>query len=150
MSNLKTQVVEWAAAKGLLTNVTPERIESQTLKVIEEIGETAGAYLKGNRENLIDGIGDIAVTIIILAAMKGEEITEATPMEVYKNQLICVTASVLLSIDYPGYLSESMCCLDKFATSQDLSLKNCLQAAYNIISKRTGKMVGDTFIKDEA
>lgn len=67
----KKEVLEWAKEKGLTVNVTPEMIEKQSLKVLEEIGETAGAYLKGNREDLIDGIGDCAVTMLILAEMRG-------------------------------------------------------------------------------
>lgn len=30
-----------------------------------------------------------------------------------------------------------------------LSLVDCLESAYNVISKRTGKMVGGVFVKDE-
>jgi NTP pyrophosphatase (non-canonical NTP hydrolase) len=36
------------------------------------------------------------------------------------------------------------------AEMQGVSLKNCLEGAYNIISKRTGKMVDGQFVKDNA
>ena len=32
---------------------------------------------------------------------------------------------------------------------QGMDLENCLQSAYNVISKRTGKMMNGQFIKDE-
>jgi len=32
---------------------------------------------------------------------------------------------------------------------QDLSLEECLESAYNVISKRTGKMVDGQFVKDK-
>lgn len=32
---------------------------------------------------------------------------------------------------------------------QGLSLEECLESAYNVISKRTGKMVDGQFVKDE-
>lgn len=35
------------------------------------------------------------------------------------------------------------------AKMQGLSLENCLESAYNVISKRTGKMVNGTFVKDK-
>lgn len=34
------------------------------------------------------------------------------------------------------------------AEMQGLSLVECLESAYNVISKRTGKMINGTFIKD--
>lgn len=35
------------------------------------------------------------------------------------------------------------------AELQGLNLVECLESAYNVISKRTGKMVDGTFVKDE-
>lgn len=35
------------------------------------------------------------------------------------------------------------------AEMQGLKLENCLESAYNIISKRTGKMLNGQFVKDE-
>lgn len=34
------------------------------------------------------------------------------------------------------------------ARMQDLSLEDCLESAYNVIAKRTGKMVNGQFVKD--
>ena len=34
------------------------------------------------------------------------------------------------------------------AKMQDLSLEKCLESAYNVISKRTGKMINGQFVKD--
>lgn len=55
---------DWARPKGLLK---PENHQAQAMKVVEELGETFGAILKGKREEVVDGIGDILVTLIILA-----------------------------------------------------------------------------------
>lgn len=150
MHNLQKDVVQWAQDKGLLTHVTPERIEKQTLKVLEEIGETAGAYLKGNREELIDGIGDVAVTLIILGAMRGHEITILDFQRDNQTFLMSVVeATTFYSQDLDEhYLKMAYTHLDLFAKSQDLELGDCLQSAYNVIAKRTGKMVNGTFIKD--
>ena len=36
------------------------------------------------------------------------------------------------------------------AEMQGFKLTDCLEAAYNVISKRNGKMINGTFLKDEA
>jgi phosphoribosyl-ATP pyrophosphohydrolase len=146
MEELQLLVIEWAREKGLLTNVTPKRIFDQTDKVLEELGETAGARLKQNREGLIDGIGDIAVTLIILNAMKGN-VPIKTPKPLFPNEKgsLALVAKLFLA----GHLTGAMFELSFFASNHDLKLQDCLQVAYDVISKRTGKMVGDTFIKDE-
>ena len=61
-------VTNWAENKDLLKK---EHAYAQALKVLEEIGETAGALLKNNEEGVIDGIGDVFVTLIILCKQLG-------------------------------------------------------------------------------
>jgi NTP pyrophosphatase (non-canonical NTP hydrolase) len=74
---LSENVIEWAYDKGILER---ENAPKQMLKVLEEVGETAGALLKGNESELKDGIGDSFVTLIILSKQLGltpEECLEA-------------------------------------------------------------------------
>lgn len=148
IEKLQALVYLWAQEKGLLTDVTPLMIEKQTLKVLEEVGETAGAYLKGNREELIDGIGDVAVTIIILAAMNNGAVVP-NPFPSKQNDLISVAAEVSQCrvLGYSG-LIFAFNTLDNFAKNQFLDLSECLEVAYNVISKRTGNMVNGAFIKN--
>jgi phosphoribosyl-ATP pyrophosphohydrolase len=68
MQKLIDNVIKWADDKSL---VDKEKSTKQMLKVMEEVGETASALAKGDREELIDGIGDVFVTLIILAAQNG-------------------------------------------------------------------------------
>lgn len=68
MTNIVNNVIEWARDKNL---VDPEKSSKQMLKVMEEVGETASALAKGNMVELKDGIGDVFVTLIILAAQNG-------------------------------------------------------------------------------
>ena len=44
---------------------------------MEEIGETAAAIARGQRNEMIDGIGDSFVTLIILAYQNGIDPTDA-------------------------------------------------------------------------
>ena len=61
-------VTQWADDKNILK---PENSTKQMLKVMEKVGETAGALAKGDRLELKDGIGDSFVTLIILAQQCG-------------------------------------------------------------------------------
>lgn len=150
LEELQTLVIEWAENKGLLTDVTPERIEKQTLKVLEEIGETAGAYIKGDAPQLIDGIGDVAVTLIIVGAMKGHPIGFTNYERKIQHPLLSTNECLIFysQDDDAEYLNHAYTHLSIFATSQGLDFGECLESAYNVIAKRTGKMVNGTFIKD--
>jgi NTP pyrophosphatase (non-canonical NTP hydrolase) len=65
---LSDNVIGWAEDKGILER---ENAPKQMLKVLEEVGETAGSLLKSNEEGIKDGIGDSFVTLIILAKQLG-------------------------------------------------------------------------------
>ena len=63
MDELIENVKKWAEEKNLLKK---ENSKAQMLKVLEEVGETAGALLKNKNKEIIDGLGDSFVTLIIL------------------------------------------------------------------------------------
>jgi NTP pyrophosphatase (non-canonical NTP hydrolase) len=94
---LEKLVIEWSREKGILQNGTPR---AQAMKTWEETDELITAIENDDKEEIIDALGDILVTIIIQAEMQG------------------------------------------------LSLESCLESAYNVIAKRTGKMVNGQFQKD--
>lgn len=50
--------------------------KSQTMKVMEEVGELSAAINKQDRLKLIDSIGDTLVTVILLAQMEGLDPTK--------------------------------------------------------------------------
>lgn len=61
-------ITQWADDRGILVS---ENAPKQSMKVMEELGETMGAILKGKNTDVIDGIGDILVTVIILSKQLG-------------------------------------------------------------------------------
>ena len=63
MDELIQQVEQWSIDKGLQDNDSSK----QFLKVTEEVGEVAAALARSNKDMLKDGIGDVVVTLIILA-----------------------------------------------------------------------------------
>ena len=94
---LETAVEQWAQDKGIFEKATPI---AQALKTLEETTELCVAINKDDRDEIIDAIGDIIVTLIIQAKM------------------------------------------------QRVSVEQCLESAYNVISKRAGKMINGQFVKD--
>ena len=96
-NELEALVIAWATQKEILKNGTPAR---QCEKTLEEVEELADAIFDNNKEEIVDALGDILVTIIIQAELQG------------------------------------------------VSLVECLESAYNVIAKRTGKMVNGQFQKD--
>jgi NTP pyrophosphatase (non-canonical NTP hydrolase) len=62
---------DWADKRGLYDKGDPK---TQALKLVEEVGETCRAILKGNDMEAIDGIGDCVVVLTNLAELLGESI----------------------------------------------------------------------------
>ena len=72
MDRLVKLVEKWSKDKDL------DKAESskQMLKTLEELGEVASALARGQVEELKDGIGDVIVTLIILAQQQGLSVEE--------------------------------------------------------------------------
>jgi NTP pyrophosphatase (non-canonical NTP hydrolase) len=97
-NELESLVIAWATQKGILQKGTPA---AQCDKTLEEVYELHEAIKNNDRDEIIDALGDILVTIIIQAEM------------------------------------------------QSLKLEDCLQSAYNVISKRKGQMIDGQFVKEK-
>jgi len=69
----KENILQWAKDRNLLT---PETALKQFIKTVEELGEVASALVKNNTEGIKDGIGDVLVTLIILAAQNNLDIED--------------------------------------------------------------------------
>jgi NTP pyrophosphatase (non-canonical NTP hydrolase) len=98
--NLKNEfepIRNWAQSKGIYDKGDTK---TQSLKLVEEVGELAKAVLTNNELELIDAIGDCVVVLTNLAKLA------------------------------------------------NLNIEDCINSAYNVIAKRTGKMQNGTFVKD--
>lgn len=73
LNNLTASVRKWANDRNLIEGATSQ---AQTVKLFEEGGEVAHAVARGNMDELKDGIGDMAVVLIILAAQNGMDFEE--------------------------------------------------------------------------
>ncbi len=96
MDEIVKLIEQWAIDKEL-DQAEPSR---QMLKVIEEVGEVSAALVRNDKLALVDGIGDVVVTLVILAQQN------------------------------------------------NLSLYDCVVAAYSEIKDRKGKTVNGTFVKE--
>jgi len=103
MEELENKVVDWGYDRGILTTNAPDTFirSKQLLKTEEEVAELADAIASNDREEAIDAVGDILVTLIIQTRL------------------------------------------------WNTNLYECLDQAYEVISKRTGRMVDGIFVKDE-
>lgn len=63
LNTLTKNIEQWAIDRSL-HNANPR---DQMLKVVEELGEVAEGMAKNDRVKTIDGIGDLYVTIVLLA-----------------------------------------------------------------------------------
>jgi NTP pyrophosphatase (non-canonical NTP hydrolase) len=62
---LEVKVLNWADDKGLIKY---ENRHKQALKMVSEVGELCDALIKDDKPMIIDGLGDVLVTLIILSA----------------------------------------------------------------------------------
>lgn len=69
MSYEKTelQVLMWGEARGIVQNSDSK---TQLLKAFSEMGELADAITKRDRDGIIDGLGDVLVCLVMVAAIE--------------------------------------------------------------------------------
>jgi NTP pyrophosphatase (non-canonical NTP hydrolase) len=89
---------DWAQERGIYQKGNPP---TQTLKLMEELGELSKATIENNEDEVKDAIGDCVVVLTNLAALHG------------------------------------------------LRIEDCINAAYDVIKNRRGKMNNGTFIREK-
>ncbi|EGO8121019.1 MazG-like family protein [Enterococcus faecalis] len=72
MNELVKLIEKWAREK----NLDIAEPEKQMLKVVEEVGEVSAALARNNKNDLRDGIGDVVVTLVILAMQNDMDLYE--------------------------------------------------------------------------
>jgi NTP pyrophosphatase (non-canonical NTP hydrolase) len=66
--NIQSKVIEWAEERQILCS---DNAPKQIIKLTEEVGELAAAFLKSKDSEVKDAIGDIQVVLIILCEQLG-------------------------------------------------------------------------------
>ena len=143
LQELQKKIIQWANDKDLLKS---ENAPKQRLKLLEEVGETAGAILKNDHEGVKDGIGDIFVVLVILAEQLSEEILFET-YGVAKDDdqdFIFLFDNILNS----KRIYFSLAYLNDICIKLNLDLTECANLAWNEIKDRKGTTINGTFIKN--
>jgi len=70
---LEVAVKQWGIDKGIMAKSDSK---SQLLKTVSEIGELADGINKKDREETVDALGDVVVTLILLCEMEKLSLTE--------------------------------------------------------------------------
>lgn len=79
------RIRDWANERGLIKGGD---VKTQTIKLVEEVGELSRAVIKSNEEEFVDAIGDCVVVLTNLAAIKGLKIEDCInkAYDVIKNR----------------------------------------------------------------
>jgi hypothetical protein len=125
MKNQFELIREWAESKGIYEKGD---VKTQYVKLQEEAGELAKAIMNEDYEEFIDAIGDCVVVLTSIAEL-GNKFFETS--EGYYE-------------DGVGDGSFRM-----FIPGDKIYIEDCINSAYDVIAKRTGKMINGTFVKDK-
>jgi NTP pyrophosphatase (non-canonical NTP hydrolase) len=75
---LEAEVFEWADNKGILAESDAKTQLCETMEepgeTMEEPGETMGAVLKGIPSEVVDGLGDLVVMLVLVARLAGTDL----------------------------------------------------------------------------
>lgn len=161
LQELTELIIEWGSEKGIYEKSS---YEYQLNKTLEEITELHKAILDDDIEQIKDAIGDIYVTLV-MAGQFEKEITKGINKHSEYNwsysdksyieniSWIIHELSFVLNIkDNPeiwGEIVGIISSLEGIAERSNLEFLDCIEHAYNIISKRKGKMTNGVFVKDE-
>ena len=162
------RVVDWAMHRRILDESTAQ---FQMLKATEEHGEMATAILNGDREELIDAIGDQLVVAIVQCAQLGymDELDGwldvpryttrvwAMPVRKIPQQFDTVLRVTLCQGMVSGDLARSRCARASFQSLFfsvynlchvfGISPHQALDSVYDIIVKRDGAMRNGVWVK---
>lgn len=73
LNELEIRTIRWAEQRRIIPNAKPH---VQLMKTMSELGELADAEIKGDMPGIVDGIGDVLVTLIIYADLRGLSLTQ--------------------------------------------------------------------------
>lgn len=71
--DLEMQVLQWAEARKIIPNATPQ---AQLNKALEELAELFKAESQNNLDGIKDGVGDVLVCLINYCALKDIDLVE--------------------------------------------------------------------------
>jgi NTP pyrophosphatase (non-canonical NTP hydrolase) len=146
---------QWAESKGLIDK---ENIRAQYNYIHLELTELYKAIREGkDQDEIKDGFGDTMVTLIVFAHIRGVPPLIGLWLKCHHHKARTTEpSSILVDLQdfryelyshlHPGEAFTRLCAI---ARSNGYDIVECLEIAYNEISKRTGKMIDGDFVKDK-
>lgn len=166
------RINEWAKDRGIFEF---GYVEAQLEKSREENAELTKAitkYEKGNKEaieEIKDAIGDVYITLVVATSLAG--LRTYLIFRNYKPEYIkmpvgwkyftresrtfdnyaynCFTNEETTVEDISDMIYLYVRFLNNVANFYNLKLTDCIEYAYNTISKRKGKMIDGSFVKEK-
>lgn len=149
MKELEEKIIKWAEDKGIMESSSPLK---QLTKTFEEATELIVSLVNKDQAEIIDAIGDVNVTLIILNKLSEVKVEDGSlgnsKVFFMLNWLVEIFKKVCQNKEVRIDIVRAQEALAYVAKENGLTLENCTQAAYEIISKRSGKMENGVFVKD--
>lgn len=146
MKELNDKIIEWLK-KHNIDKLSPDK---QYLKILEEVGELARGLLKNDLEAIKDAIGDIYVAFMGLALQLNRSILFTDD---YYNRTESVETSLRFVVrEVSGEITFTdigliFTRLSLLAKNTNLTLKECVDHAYNQIKDRDIKIIEGVAVK---
>lgn len=156
MEELIKKIENWAEERNLIKGSTPQK---QFIKLMEEFGELCSGVAKNKPDVIKDSIGDCFVVTVILKCQFKTNLF-IRPSSFYKNlDVSLILARVArYAVLIPGNdLSEQekleIICgivrnLINISILLDVDFESCVQAAWDEIKDRKGRMIDGVFVKE--
>lgn len=149
MKELEEKIIKWAEDKGIMESSSPLK---QLTKTFEEATELVVSLVNKDQVEIIDAIGDVNVTLIILNKLSEVKVEDGSlgnsKVFFMLNWLVEIFKKVCQNKEVRIDIVRAQEALGYVAKENGLTLDQCTQAAYEIISKRSGKMENGVFVKD--
>lgn len=158
LQELVEKVLTWSYDRNIINGSDFYR---QYMKAQSEMGELAEAYLKEDKGEIKDAIGDVLVCLINLSEQcdinlvfkptKYTSFTEVPGLLLQAQVHMGNLADALLKgekEDTERYINNAIYVLDLVASKLQLTLQECLESAYDSIKDRKGVMFQGVFVKE--
>lgn len=165
LQTLNQNIQQWFTDRNLI-EADPHL---QLVKLMEEFGELAAGVARSDKDKIKDSIGDLHVVYTGLAAQLQHQnyVLNEPPSDGVASLLLAtiVLERLLLSAMYFHFNDDTpkeekqkvfsdmkehfQDIIAQVAKTYDLTLEDCVQAAYDEIKDRKGKLVNGVFVKEE-
>lgn len=140
LEELIPKVQDWFVVRNLV-EVDPY---GQLLKLGEELGELYEGIAKDNQSMIIDAIGDMIVVMVGYSLQTGNDFDFTQSYNIAPDYNVFRLSKDLHDIS----LENLMIGLTQIAYRYGTDITTCLNYAYNEIKDRTGRLVGNVWVKD--